>query len=510
MAGYLLSMTADLVVVGAGSGGFGAALAAARRGCSVLVVEKSRAIGGNANRCGVNNWEPVCGATGFPHEIYRRLERIPCAVGIYGFGRHCVWQGIDAYPGGEHVLFPERSYRDTMVRHGARSLADDEDFVRENLSGVVFEPRAYEAVLWQMLGETGRCRVMLGRTVESVGVDDGRLRSVTLDDGTEIRADAFVDGTGDGNLARLAGCELVSGQESRDAYGEPSAPTEPNDRVNAVTLMFRITAKPEPGIDALPDDVATVARRAAGDVACDWAARFPLVVTVEYPNGDRNVNMLPTMDGREYLDRTREPGGHERAYAECRRRLYATWRHLQTKWPEFRSFTIHSISPEIGVRESYRLVAERVLTEHDILRPIPEDDEEGVIAIADHALDRHGEKGGAMELKHPFGVPYHCLLPRGYTNLLVACRAAGFSSIAASSCRLSRTMMQLGQAAGTSFALAREAGRDPAAVDLAALRQALRADGVQLSWASRRARLRRARGKGITTEAGRSRPRRSR
>lgn len=478
-------MTADLVVVGAGSGGFGAALAAARRGCSVVVVERSGAIGGNANRCGVNNWEPVCGATGFPHEIYRRLEQIPGAVGIYGFGRHCVWQGTDAYPGGEHVLFPERSYRDTMVRHGARSLADDEAFVRENLFGVVFEPRAYEAVLRQMLGETGRCRVMLGRTVESAVVHGGRLQSVTLDDGLRVEADAFVDGTGDGDLSRLAGCELVSGQESRDAYGEPSAPEEPNDRVNAVTLMFRITAKPEPAIDPLPDDLAqerAVSKERDRAVACDWAQRFPLVVTVEYPNGDRNVNMLPTMDGREYLNEARKPGGHARAYAECRRRLYATWRHLQTNWPEFRLFAVDSISPEIGVRESYRLVAERVLTEHDILRPIPEDDEEGVIAIADHALDRHGEKGGAMELKHPFGVPFHCLVPRGCTNLLVACRAAGFSSIAASSCRLSRTMMQLGQAAGSACALARDDNRDPSAVDLAALRRELRADGVQLSW----------------------------
>jgi pyruvate/2-oxoglutarate dehydrogenase complex dihydrolipoamide dehydrogenase (E3) component len=46
----------DLVVVGAGSGGFGAALAAARLGASVLLVEKSDSLGGNAARGGVNNW----------------------------------------------------------------------------------------------------------------------------------------------------------------------------------------------------------------------------------------------------------------------------------------------------------------------------------------------------------------------------------------------------------------------------------------------------------------------
>ena len=465
----MASRHVHLVVVGAGSGGFGAALAAARRGLSVVVVERSNAIGGNANRCGVNNWEPVCGATGFPYEIYRRLERIPYAVGVYGYGRHCVWQGADAFPGGEHVIRPDRTYADTLVRHGARSLAEDEAFARSHLFGVVFEPHAYEAVLWQMLGETGACRVLLGREVVSATVDSetGSVRSIVLDDGTAVTGDAYVDGTGDGVLCRVAGCELVTGQESRDEWDEPSAPEQATNRVNGVTLMFRIRRKSDPGIDPLHEAAAP---------ECDWAPRFPLVSVVEYPNGDRNVNMLPTMEGREYLDME-----HDAAYAECLRRVHATWHHLQAGFEEFRQFAIHSVSPDIGVRESHRVICEYMLTEDDILAGVSTEDRDGVIAIADHPLDRHGEKGGAMELKRPFGIPFACLIPRGYANLLVACRAAGFSSIAASSCRLSRTMMQLGQAAGTACALAHDQQTDPAAVDPASLRSALRADGVQLT-----------------------------
>ncbi len=458
-----------LVVIGAGSGGFGAALAGARRGLSVVVVEKSNAMGGNANRCGVNNWEPVCGATGFPSEIYRRLEPIPYAVGIYGYGRHCIWQGIEAFPGGEHVIRPDKTYTDTLVRHGARSLAKDEEFARSRLFGVVFEPHAYEAVLRQLLGETGNCRVILGREIVSAAVDLelGHVKSIRLDDGTEVIGEAFIDGTGDGVLCRAAGCELVTGQESRDMWDEPSAPEHATNRVNGVTLMFRIRRKSDPRIDPLPEGVAP---------GCDWAPRFPLVSVVEYPNRDRNVNMLPTMDGREYLDME-----HDAAYAECLRRVHATWHHLQTDYEEFRHFEILSISPDIGVRESYRVICEYMLTEDDILAGVSTEDRDGVIAIADHALDRHGEKGGAIELKRPFGIPFACLIPRGYSNLLVACRAAGFSSIAASSCRLSRTMMQLGQAAGTACALAHDQQTVPAAVDLASLRNALRADGVQLA-----------------------------
>lgn len=74
--------------------------------------------------------------------------------------------------------------------------------------------------------------------------------------------------------------------------------------------------------------------------------------------------------------------------------------------------------------------------------------------LADHAIDVHGEGGGATELEEPYGIPYDCLLPQEYDNLIVACRGAGFSHIAASSCRLSRTMIGLCHAAGLATALA--------------------------------------------------------
>ncbi len=67
-------------------------------------------------------------------------------------------------------------------------------------------------------------------------------------------------------------------------------------------------------------------------------------------------------------------------------------------------------------------------------------------------------------------------------NLLVACRGAGFSSIAASSCRLSRTMMQLGQAAGTAAAIACEKHLDLPDVPATALRTRLRKQHVQVDW----------------------------
>jgi hypothetical protein len=86
-------------------------------------------------------------------------------------------------------------------------------------------------------------------------------------------------------------------------------------------------------------------------------------------------------------------------------------------------------------------------------------------------------------LKQPYGVPFRCLLPVEFDNLAVACRGASFSSVAASSCRLSRTMMQLGQAAGTAAALAQQEHLSSFAdVAPGKLRRSLAAQHVELTW----------------------------
>ena len=135
-----------------------------------------------------------------------------------------------------------------------------------------------------------------------------------------------------------------------------------------------------------------------------------------------------------------------------------------------------------GNRDTHRVVCEKMLTENDLLLGLSGQPDPDIITIADHALDRHGEGGGCPELEEPYGVPYRCLIPKGWRNLLVAGRAAGFSSIAASSCRLTRTMMQLRQAAGTAASLAACDKTEFPDVDSKALRQALREQHVQLEW----------------------------
>ncbi len=249
----------DLAVIGGGSGGFGAALAAARQGLDVVLVEQADQLGGNSVRGGVHCWEMGAGGTGIPFDLYRRLRQIPGAAGIYSIGRHGLWFKPDKepyrFPGGESVIDPTRSYADTLRRHGTRGMAADEAACRELWHGVVFEPDAMAATMKAMLDETRRCRVLLNTAFQTVQATAGRVEFLQLDDGQRIVARSYVDATGDGWLCLGARCEVMTGQEARDRFDEPSAPAQPNQNANGVTLIYRVTQKPKPGMEPLPANV---------------------------------------------------------------------------------------------------------------------------------------------------------------------------------------------------------------------------------------------------------------
>ncbi len=428
----------DIAVIGGGGGGFAAAWTAARLGASVVLIEKADRLGGNAVRGGVHSWEAVAGATGVPQDLYDQLRPIPGAVGVSSYGRHFLWQDPDRdsdyFPGGEMVIDPTRSYADTLRRCGTRGLAHDEARCREQWHGVVFEPDAMASAMRRVLKETGRVTLKLNTAFAGVEHDDGRVRAVQLDNGRRITAGAFIDGTADGLLCLAAGCGAHIGREARSVFNEPAAPEAGDNHVNGATLIFRVTPTDRPGVEPLPDGVPA---------ECWWRPAFPLVSMFHYPNGDRNLNMLPTMEGREWMAL-----GYRAALAESRRRVAAYWRYLQTHYEEFQHYRMRWVAPALGVRESRRIVCEYMLTQHDLLQGLSRQKHDDIIAIADHSMDTHGNQAQRCgELAEPYGIPLRCLIPRGFTNLYVACRAAGFSSIAASSCRLTRTMMQLGQAA---------------------------------------------------------------
>lgn len=433
----------DLVVAGGGSGGFAAALASARRGLSVLLVERQSALGGTSTHAGVTGWEAGCGNTGIPFELYKRLKKIPHATGIYRLRRHCCWPEDGWFPGGENVLVPGLGYIDTCVRHalGTLDLRQDKKSFRERIAGVVFEPQAMAMMMRTMLGETERVTILTETSVAKAEIAGRRVSGVTLDSGATVRPRFFVDATGDGNLCTACGCELLQGQDAKTRFGEPAAPDAPVAKVNGVSLIFRVTRNrardtvPVP-TGSLPD-------------ACWWRDSPGSAHTVQFPDGDLSINILPTMDGAEFLRL-----GYAASYQECLKRLHFWWNWAQVRFPEWADMHICWIAPSLGVRETRRTVCEYMLKQQDLESGLVRQQHPDIIAIADHPMDFHGAGGHCQGVRSAYGIPYRCLIPKGFDNLLVSCRAAGLSSLAASSCRLSRTMMQLGQAAGVACALA--------------------------------------------------------
>ena len=435
----------DLCVIGGGSGGFGAACAAARLGLHVVLVEAGGALGGTSAWAGVNNYEPVAGATGLPAEVYERLRQRPLAAALQTSPRG----PSPGRPWGRYELAAETDYRLSLSRRSGVPIT--------------FEPAALAEVMAGMLAETGRCHVHPSTRFTDVQVDGRRISSIGVEgpDGRrDIRAPLFVDATADILVARSAGCRTALGPEGPEAHGEPSATREGGLVLNNATLCYRV-APLEPGeaprIQACPDGV-------------DLDALHPITSIRTYPNGDLNMNPLHLMTGREAL----ELGARARAVALPR--TEAHWHLLQTRFG-FDGWKLVWVSPMLGVRESYRLVGRYVLQERDLLAGLAGQTHEDIVALADHSIDFHGARPSREVPNGPYGVPFRCLLPCELDNLQVACRGASFSSIGASSCRLSRTMMVLGQAAGTAAALF---GPDVGALDSQRLRQQLAADGVAL------------------------------
>ena len=403
------NLRCDVCVVGLGSGGFGAAYEAGISGLSVIGVEKNPMPGGTSVFCGVNSWERGVGGNGVHYKIYDELKkRDAVALGSY----------TKVYRDDEAVTaFVEKNssfeYKNSLRRHHG---------------GIVtFEPEEMADVMYGILADVGVTGLYNTEYI-SCDVNESKIESITVrlndsDDYIRIFAKVFIDCTADIYLAQDSGCEVEF---------DTSKP------MNSVSQMFRITRKSESSVDPLP-------AFAEGELEFVKERKSDIIFN-EYPSGDYNGNPLSLMDGIEYYNLPAE----ERLQ-KARAQVYAFWYYLQTVRFELRHYRLKELFPRIGIREGVRLVGRYVLTIDDIRAGyLKQNKKDQLVAFADHAVDNHASDDSAelKELEQPYGIPYECLLPKEISNLLVACRGSSFSKAAASSCRLSRTMMALGEAAG--------------------------------------------------------------
>ncbi len=416
---HIHQLKTDVCIIGAGSAGIGAALAASRSGANVILVEKEKMVGGTSVQSYVNTWEPGPGCS-YSYEIYHRLP--PDARGVA--------KQVHSYdkdePYGLSLISPQASYNHSLRR-------SDLD-VKTETANVVFDVIEFDHTVRQMLKETGRCKLLLNTKFVNARVIHKKIKTIeaisTSGQKYQVSAKVFIDCTGGSFVCRNAGCEIMLGEEPRSKFGEPSAPEKPEISLNAISLCYQIKPSKNPGIsDSLNQSELDdhVVAHVTGPVG---------------PDQKLTVNPLGIIDGKCILEKPLDE-----LYENGKNLVDKHWAKLHT-YPHFKDYEFDSYAPKLGIRESYRVVCQYVLTQNDLLDGLTKQKHEDIITLADHPMDIHGGNSSLKILHEAYGVPYRCLIPKGLDNLLVAGRGAGFSHIAASSCRLSRTMMSLGHAAG--------------------------------------------------------------
>lgn len=443
----------DIVVLGGGPGGLPAAIAAAREGARVLLVEKNGYLGGNLT-LGLpllgfldKDGNPVIG--GIAQELIEALRaRGAC---------------------GEHHWCP---------MHDSVTIYNDE----------VFKIVAFEAC------RKAGVELLLHTQVIDANVENGRIRSVTLfgkGRRMEVTAKVFLDATGDGDLGYLAGARYEKGQKETGTLQPPTLMCTV-DGVDIEKTIAYVEANPEqmrlaptietyPGFDgryfrANPDQHVMVGFRklflelkAEGILPVD---RDTMIYIETLTPGRVNLNCTRHLgiDGSDVRDLTcAEIEGHLQnlELIDVLRQYVPGFEHCQ----------LTKIYPFIGIRETRRFHGLCTLTEQDLLSgSIPAD----TIGLGSYIIDIHdgGGNGTIVKKVRPYGMPYSMTVSADLTNLMFSGRCASMDAVALSSCRVMPPLMAMGQGAGVGEANRRCPGPN-GRFDWAAIGQVLHEIGYE-------------------------------
>ena len=448
--------TYEIAVIGGGPAGLAAAITAARAGRRVVLIDKNGFLGGNMT-IGL----PLLG---FLDEHGKRC--------IAGFGEELV------------------------QRLRARGASYDHRFCPKHNSVTNLDAEAVKTVAIEMCREAG-VDVLLHLEAHHVTAEDGRIKSVTLFgkcNEVTIHADIFMDCTGDGDLAYLAGCTYDKGRGDNQELMPPTVMFT-LEGVDTAKLLDHVAAHPEemnascatidtkPGYDAAyfradPNFVfvgmTQLFTRLKAEGKCPVERGNMIIINGLHPEQVYvNTSRLLHVDATDILDLTRgEIEGHLQVD-----RLVTMFREYV---PGFESCYVSSIAPNLGVRESRRFKGVKILTVEDALNAaIPEDS----ICLSGYKIDIHKDCETAtlfQTVDKPFGVPYGCLCSAEIENLMFAGRCISVDESVIGSTRVMPCCMATGQAAAIGASLAIARGQTAAQVDVADIRAELLRQGAML------------------------------
>ncbi|QGW80433.1 FAD-dependent oxidoreductase [Variovorax paradoxus] len=429
----------DVVVVGGGPAGIAAAVSAARHGANTLLVERYGFLGGMGTAGGVTNF-----------------------AGLYGKRN------------GEMTLLVRGVVDDLLARIDALGgLNKPQDGMQGRIRVRSYDTSAYKIAADQLLADAG-VNLLFHAWAAAVVRDGDRIAALVVETKSgrqAIRANAFIDASGDADVAAFAGVPFEVG----DGHGSGLFPT----------TMFRVgQVDAEPALAAVGEFKAINDLMAAVQQQKPGKYKFPREGAILRPNIDprewrANVTQIRNAAGRAMngVDARELTEGE----LEGRRQIAEYFKFMKAEVPGFAKSAIVEIAPQVGIRETRRIEGLYALTGEDILSSARFDDNIGINAWP---MEMHAD--GRIEWAFPRDesrtynqLPWRMLVPRTVDNLLVAGRCAAMTHEGQSAARASGGCFVMGQAAGTAAASLGSGARF-ADVDVPALQEKLAADGVDL------------------------------
>lgn len=397
----------DVLVIGGGTAGFGAAVAAGRQGLSVTLVEATTRIGGVMAFC-----------PGMP------------------------WGG--GYPVGQSIggIFGDLTGRLAAMQPPA---AETRPCALENFGPeVLYDPDVATLAMVEMLEEVG-VRMRLGAFALEPECEGSRIARVFCCDRNgpfSVIPRIVIDCSGDGDISAKSGVPYSIG----DASGN----------MMAVSVTFHMI-----GVDwaeAFAGQDPYFRTEAARGIA--EGRLHPDLAKLYLMRGFHDGTVFCNSVHLRGIDGT-DPMAVSRATQEGRRRCHQLAQFLRSDVPGFARARMSMLSPTVGVRETRKLQGVYRLTGQDIAGATLFPD--GIVAC-DNPVDDVMRADSAMTHDAAvatgdyYTIPFRCLLPKEIDNLMFAGRILSADPVAFASVRGMPQCMAMGQATGTAAGLALERG----------------------------------------------------
>jgi len=439
-----LLLDTDVVVVGGGTTGPLAAIAAARQGSRVVMIERFGSLGGNLT-LGLNTKPSGALVGGLPLEIWNLARSMGGA-------------------GDDYMA---------VVKTGGVKIASPCD------------PEIMKMLLTRLCAEAG-VQILFETVVSAPLMVDGAVTGVIIESKSGrqfISSKVVIDCSADADVAARAGAQSVMGDGGAEKVMQPVSMYFTMDRVDLVRLADWARTTDDVPARAIPDTAEGLAYGL-------WLTGFN--ASLKKFQRDTGIQLqrdnitLKTAGGRMYVNATRvmgvdvfSPVEFTNAVLECYRQIEGVARYLRECIPGFEHARIEQIAPVLGVRETRHVVGDYTLTGDDAINGHHFEDS---IAADASALDIHDPKGADVDFQglRPYEIPYRCLLPQGVEQLLVAGRCISADHAAHARSRNMPACMATGQAAGVAAAVAVESGTTVREVSVAEVQKRLRALGMPL------------------------------